>query len=69
MTVEGGKMNVSKPLLTLLCLCTEFLDDVMIDACNKFNGLSYPVLPTLFLEFHGSEAAVKEQLQQTGRCT
>ncbi|XP_073461684.1 probable D-lactate dehydrogenase, mitochondrial [Aquarana catesbeiana] len=44
----------------------EFLDDVMMDACNKFNGLSYPVLPTLFLEFHGSEAAVKEQLQQTG---
>ncbi|PIO37400.1 hypothetical protein AB205_0021080 [Aquarana catesbeiana] len=35
----------------------EFLDDVMMDACNKFNGLSYPVLPTLFLEFHGSEAA------------
>ncbi|XP_018431075.1 PREDICTED: probable D-lactate dehydrogenase, mitochondrial [Nanorana parkeri] len=47
----------------------EFLDDVMIDACNKFNGLNYPVSPTLFLEFHGNETTVKEQLQQTGEIT
>ncbi|XP_072278804.1 probable D-lactate dehydrogenase, mitochondrial [Pyxicephalus adspersus] len=44
----------------------EFLDDVMVNACNKFNGLNYSILPTLFLEFHGTEAAVKEQLKQTG---
>ncbi|XP_069822562.1 probable D-lactate dehydrogenase, mitochondrial isoform X2 [Dendropsophus ebraccatus] len=47
----------------------EFLDDVMIDACNKFNGLSYTVLPTLFLEFHGTETGVKEQVQQTEEIT
>lgn len=51
----------------VLCLSAEFLDDVMIDACNKFSNLSYPVLPTLFLEFHGTEAGVKEQVQQAGR--
>ncbi|XP_069595752.1 probable D-lactate dehydrogenase, mitochondrial isoform X1 [Ranitomeya imitator] len=43
----------------------EFLDDVMIDACNRFNDLSFPTLPTLFLEFHGTESGVKEQVQQT----
>ncbi|XP_044126232.1 probable D-lactate dehydrogenase, mitochondrial [Bufo gargarizans] len=43
----------------------EFLDDVMIDACNKFSNLHYPTQPTLFLEFHGTETGVKEQVQQT----
>ncbi|XP_068116052.1 probable D-lactate dehydrogenase, mitochondrial isoform X3 [Hyperolius riggenbachi] len=47
----------------------EFLDDVMIDACNKYSGLNYVVSPTLFLEFHGTEAAVKEQVQQTEEIT
>uniref|UniRef100_A0A4W6EUI9 D-lactate dehydrogenase (cytochrome) n=2 Tax=Lates calcarifer TaxID=8187 RepID=A0A4W6EUI9_LATCA len=43
----------------------EFLDDVMIDACNRFSCLSYPVTPTLFLEFHGSEQSLKEQVNTT----
>ncbi|XP_056381299.1 probable D-lactate dehydrogenase, mitochondrial [Hyla sarda] len=47
----------------------EFLDDVMMAACNKLNGLSYPVLPTLFLEFHGTETGVKEQVEQTEEIT
>lgn len=46
----------------------EFLDDVMVDACNKFNSLSYPVMPTLFLEFHGTENSLDEQVRTTGRC-
>lgn len=45
----------------------EFLDDVMIDACNKFSSLSYPVTPTLFLEFHGSERSLEEQVKTTGK--
>ncbi|XP_078364900.1 putative D-lactate dehydrogenase, mitochondrial isoform X2 [Oculina patagonica] len=44
----------------------EFLDDVQIDACNKFSGLNYPVTPTLFLEFQGSENGVKEQASVAG---
>ncbi|XP_024235018.1 probable D-lactate dehydrogenase, mitochondrial isoform X2 [Oncorhynchus tshawytscha] len=42
----------------------EFLDDVMIDACNSFNSLAYPVAPTLFLEFHGTEKSLEEQITQ-----
>ncbi|KAM3870025.1 putative D-lactate dehydrogenase, mitochondrial [Diretmus argenteus] len=47
----------------------EFLDDVMIDACNRFNSLSYPVTPTLFLEFHGSERSLEEQVSTTEEIT
>lgn len=43
----------------------EFLDEVMIDACNRFSSLSYPVSPTLFLEFHGSERSLEEQVNTT----
>ncbi|XP_028513308.1 probable D-lactate dehydrogenase, mitochondrial isoform X2 [Exaiptasia diaphana] len=39
----------------------EFLDDVQVDACNRFSGLDYPVQPALFLEFVGSESSVEEQ--------
>ena len=39
----------------------EFLDEVQVDAINDFSGYSYPLQPTLLLEFHGSEAGVHEQ--------
>jgi D-lactate dehydrogenase (cytochrome) len=44
----------------------EILDDVQMDACNRYSGLAYPVRPTLFFEFHGSPAAVQEQAERTG---
>lgn len=44
----------------------EFLDDVMIDACNRFSSLNYSVAPTLFLEFHGSNRSLDEQVSITG---
>lgn len=45
---------------------SEFLDDVMMEACNRFSGLSYPVSPTLFLEFHGSQQGLEEQVHTAG---
>ncbi|XP_069405693.1 probable D-lactate dehydrogenase, mitochondrial isoform X1 [Ovis canadensis] len=39
----------------------EFLDEVMMDACNRHSKLNCCVAPTLFLEFHGSEQALAEQ--------
>lgn len=47
----------------------EFLDDVMMDACNRHSKLNCPVAPTLFLEFHGSQQTLAEQLQRTEAIT
>ncbi|XP_014942687.2 probable D-lactate dehydrogenase, mitochondrial isoform X2 [Acinonyx jubatus] len=47
----------------------EFLDDVTMDACNKHSQLNCSVAPTLFLEFHGSEQVLAEQLQRAEEIT
>jgi D-lactate dehydrogenase (cytochrome) len=39
----------------------EFLDEHQIRACNLHSNLGLVELPTLFLEFHGSETSVREQ--------
>lgn len=40
----------------------ELLDEVAIRACNAQSALGLGERPTLFLEFHGSEAGVRDQL-------
>lgn len=45
----------------------ELLDEVMIQACNIYSKLELPETPTLFVEFHGSDASVIEQSQQFGQ--
>ncbi|BBK29729.1 D-lactate dehydrogenase (cytochrome) [Stella humosa] len=39
----------------------ELLDEVQMDAINRYSKLDYPLQPTLFCEFHGTEAGVAEQ--------
>jgi D-lactate dehydrogenase (cytochrome) len=45
----------------------EFLDEKMIDACNRFSKLHLDVAPTLFLEFHGSNSNIEAQGQIAGK--
>ncbi len=42
----------------------EPVDEQQIKICNAYSKLDLPEQPTLFLEFHGSEAAVKEQSER-----
>jgi len=39
----------------------ELLDELQVKACNDYSDLGLEEMPNLFLEFHGSEAGVKEQ--------
>ncbi|KQV90196.1 hypothetical protein ASD15_22970 [Massilia sp. Root351] len=41
----------------------EFLDEHQIRACNAHSHLGLAEMPTLFLEFHGTPLAVKEQAE------
>ena len=48
----------------------EFLDEVQMRACNVYSKMSLREQPTLFLEFHGTEASVAEQFERAraSRC-
>ncbi|NWX32059.1 LDHD protein, partial [Notiomystis cincta] len=44
---------------------SEFLDEVMADACGRFSGMGLPAAATLLLELHGSRRSLAEQQLQT----
>ncbi|MDJ0614696.1 MAG: FAD-linked oxidase C-terminal domain-containing protein [Rhizobiaceae bacterium] len=63
-TVEGAcqttilSMQAGLPLARI-----ELLDALQVEMINAYSGLEYESKPTLFLEFHGTNAAVDEQIE------
>lgn len=48
----------------------ELLDAAQMEAINRYSGTRYPPKVALFLEFHGSEASVREQAEMVaGICS
>jgi len=64
-TIEGAVQTVITTIqLGIPVARMELLDDVQMDAVNRYSGLTYPVAPTLIMEFHGpSESNVEEQTE------
>jgi D-lactate dehydrogenase (cytochrome) len=47
----------------------EVANAIQMDAINKYSKLKLPVAPTLWLEFHGTEASVAEQAEMVQKIT
>jgi D-lactate dehydrogenase (cytochrome) len=63
-TVEAAVTTVIRTIqLGIPIARAELLDEVAVDATNRHHGLDCAVTPTLFLEFHGSPASVREQME------
>ncbi len=63
-TLEGACNAVTAAIQMGLGLARiELLDAVQIRSVNIYSKLSLPETPTLFLEFHGTQAAVQEQVE------
>jgi D-lactate dehydrogenase (cytochrome) len=63
-TVEGAcNATIAAIQMGLPLARIELADAVQIKACNAYSCLALTEQPTLFLEFHGSEAATREQVE------
>ena len=63
-TIEGAVDTVIATIqLGVPIARMELLDEAAIRACNRQSALGLPEKPMLFLEFHGSEAGVADQLE------
>src|SRR5215813_4424280 len=63
-TLEGAVDTVIQTIQSGIPVARiELLDDVQMDALNRYAKLDYPVQSTLFFEFHGTQAWVAEQAE------
>ena len=63
-TIEDACQTVMLTIQMCLPIARiELLDALQIKACNQYDNLSLTETPTLFVEFHGTEASVQEQAQ------
>lgn len=63
-TIDGACNAVIQAIQLGLGLARmEFLDEVQVRACNNYSGLEMKEAPTLFLEFHGTPTATREQVE------
>jgi D-lactate dehydrogenase (cytochrome) len=61
-TMEGAaNTTISTIQMGIPVARIELLDEVQVDAINRYSDFDYALKPTLFFEFHGTEAWVREQ--------
>jgi len=66
-TMEGAVNTVMLAIQSGIPVARiELMDEIQMDAVNRYSRLDYPVRPTLFFEFHGTERGVEEQAQMLG---
>jgi len=62
--LEGAVNSVIMTIQSAIPIARiELLDELQMGAVNSYSGLDYPEQPTLFLEFHGTDAGVHEQVE------
>ena len=63
-TIDGAVNTVIQTIQSGIPVARiELLDEVQMDAVNRYSKLDYPRQPTLFFEFHGTERGVREQAE------
>jgi len=63
-TLEGAcNATIAALQMGLPLARIELLDEVQIRGCNAYSQLTLPESPTLFLEFDGTEAGTREQVE------